>query len=45
VPLGAKWTRVAETKYEWVFSIREWKSPYELAHEVYLEHYPPVKTE
>lgn len=45
VPIGAKWTRVADTKYEWVFSIREWKSPYELAREVYLEYYPPAKTE
>jgi hypothetical protein len=45
VPIGAKFTRVDPGKHEWIFSIREWKSPYELAHEVYLEHYPPVKTE
>lgn len=45
VPVGAKWTRTDPAKHEWIFSIREWKSPFGLAREVYLEHYPPNKTE
>jgi hypothetical protein len=45
LPIGAKWTRVDPGKHEWIFSIREWKSPFELAREVYLEQKAAYKVE
>ncbi len=44
MPTDVKFTRIHPDKNEWKFSVH-WKSPYELAREVYLEHYPPIKTE
>lgn len=37
LPVGARITRPDRTKNEWVFTCREWKSPYRLAQEVYLD--------
>lgn len=44
VPVHVKWTRIHPDKNEWKILI-VWKSPFALVREVYLEHYPPVKTE
>ena len=45
VPIGTKITRVDPTKYEWLFSFSELKSPFELAREVYLEQKAARKVE
>ncbi len=45
LPIGAKIVRPDPTKNEWIFSCREWKSPYSVSREVYLELRPAVKTE
>jgi hypothetical protein len=45
LPVGASIAWPDRSKNEWIFSCREWKTPYNLAREVYLEHCPPIKTE
>lgn len=44
LPVGATIKRPDPEKNEWVFSCIEWKSPYQLARQVYLETKPPEKT-
>ena len=45
LPVGARIVRPDPKKNEWVFSCIEWRSPYNLARGVYLEHWDAVKTE
>ena len=45
LPVGVRITRPDPTKNEWIFTCQEWKAAWQLAREVYLEYYPPVKTE
>ena len=44
LPIGATLRRVDPTKNEWIFSCREWKSPYTLAREAYLTMNPSPKS-
>jgi hypothetical protein len=45
LPIGARITRPDPTKNEWVFTCREWKAPWQLAREFYLEQKEAYKVE
>jgi hypothetical protein len=45
LPVGATVTWPDRSKNEWIFSCREWKTPYKLIREVYLEQKAAYKIE
>lgn len=45
LPVGGAVTWPDRSKNEWVFSCREWKTPYKLIREVYLEQKAAYKIE
>ena len=45
MPVGASITRPDPSKNEWIFSCIEFKSPYQLARQVYIEYKRPEKSE
>lgn len=45
LPIGGQIRRPDPAKNEWIFTCREWKSPYQLIREVYLEQKAAYKAE